>query len=156
MTVMFHYFPCTRVARYEKSNGSKKTNVFLLRMHLILPNAKESMSRPKLKYRSSLGLHLEDGGRREPRRVSGQMVYFPPCVPGCLRSCTRTTETLSPCSTVAPNWSTGSRPTAKSPPGPNTPRTSCRRCPATTATPSQVAHSLLSSAHKQTLTDTAS
>lgn len=60
------------------------------------------------------------------------------CVPGCLKSCMRTTETLCRCSTAAPNWSTGSRPTARSLPGLNTPKTSCRRCHATTVMLSQV------------------
>lgn len=60
------------------------------------------------------------------------------CVEGCLRSCTRTTETRCRSSTAAPSWSTGSRPTERSPPGPSTPKTSCRRCRATTAMLSQV------------------
>ena len=60
------------------------------------------------------------------------------CVPGCSRSCTRTTETLCHCSTEAPSWSTGSRPIARSPPGHNTPKTSCRHCRVTTAMLSQV------------------
>lgn len=61
-------------------------------------------------------------------------------LPGCLRSCMRTMETRCRCSTVAPNWCTGSRPTARSLPGLNTPKTSCRHCRAITAMPSQVCH----------------
>lgn len=60
------------------------------------------------------------------------------CAEDCLRSCTRTTETRSRCSTAVPSWFTGSRPTGRSPPGLNTPKTSCKRCRATTATLSQV------------------
>lgn len=60
------------------------------------------------------------------------------CFPGCSRSCTRTTETLCRCNMEAPSWSTGSRPTARSLPGHNTPKTSCRHCHATTAMLSQV------------------
>lgn len=59
-------------------------------------------------------------------------------VSGCLRSCTRTTETRCLCSTVAPSWSTGSRPTVRLLPGHNTPKISCRRCHVTTAMLSQV------------------
>lgn len=57
---------------------------------------------------------------------------------GCLRSCMRTMETLCHCSTAAPNWSTGSRPTGRLLPGHSTPKTSCRHCLATTAMLSQV------------------
>ncbi len=60
--------------------------------------------------------------------------------PGCLRSCMRTMETLCRCSTAAPSWSTGSRPIARSLPGRNTPKTSCRHCRATTAMLSQVCY----------------
>lgn len=56
----------------------------------------------------------------------------------CLRSCMKIMETHCPYSMAAPSWSTGSRPTARSPPGLSTPKTSCRRSRAITATLSQV------------------
>lgn len=66
--------------------------------------------------------------------------YLCVCVPGCSRSCTRTTETLCRCNMEAPSWSTGSRPTARLLPGHNTQKTSCKHCHATTAMLSQVCY----------------
>lgn len=56
----------------------------------------------------------------------------------CWNTCTRPTGILSPYSTEARSWSTESRATGKSPPGPPTPRTLCTPCHVTIATHSLV------------------
>lgn len=71
-------------------------------------------------------------------RLMLMRIFFLLWCSGCLRSCTRTMETLYHCSMAALSWCTGSRRTARLHPGHSTLRISCKRCHATTAMLSQV------------------